>query len=85
LFRAFIHDAVAACALVRPELFAWERLPLKVVKSGPARGVVLSDRRLRPLAARADWPEVEVALRADAVRVYEWISRRLERVADGYE
>lgn len=81
---AYVHDAVAACAALRPELFAWRELPLAVAVRGAARGVVLSDRRPGRSAAPAGYCLAEAALGLDAPRVRGWIIERLARAAGLY-
>lgn len=62
-----IDDVVAVSAVVEPDLFAWEELPLAVVREGPLRGTVV----LSPLDLKR--PLVRVARDVDAKRFRQWV------------
>jgi pyrimidine-specific ribonucleoside hydrolase len=75
-----LHDAVALAEAVRPGILNCTPLPLDVECSlGPARGVVLADRR----AISPDEPPtgrpVELALDADIAELYKFLLDRIGR------
>jgi inosine-uridine nucleoside N-ribohydrolase len=74
---AFVHDAVAVCAALRPGLFTWERLPLAIETQGVARGMVLSDRRPGRPKVPGDWSIVSAAMHLDRQAVRQWILEKL--------
>lgn len=75
--HTFIHDALAACAILRPDFFTWRRLALETVEKGRAAGLWVADRRPTRRAAGLDWPVVEVALEVQSSAARSWILERI--------
>jgi pyrimidine-specific ribonucleoside hydrolase len=73
-YIGWIGDAGAVCALVDPDAFQIERLPVRVELAGYGRGQTVVDRREHPGEDAAhglttEWASVDVALGVDAERV----------------
>jgi inosine-uridine nucleoside N-ribohydrolase len=62
-----IDDVVAVAAVLQPDLFSWEELPLAVVREGPLRGTVV----ISPVDLKR--PPVKVAVNVDARAFREWL------------
>jgi len=76
-----VHDALAACAVLRPDFFTWESLPLRVETRGEfTAGQLLSDRR--PGRHRASkWPCSQVAVDVQVKAARAWIMQRMLALA----
>jgi pyrimidine-specific ribonucleoside hydrolase len=84
-YRGLLGDAGAVCALVEPEVVAWQRWPLQVELAGASRGQTVVDRRSLPgedeLHGMLDaWPSADIALGVDVGRM-----RRTFLEAIGFE
>jgi pyrimidine-specific ribonucleoside hydrolase len=75
-----LHDAVALAEAVRPGILGCTPLPLDVECSlGPARGVVLADRRVISLDEPPTGRPVELALDTDLAELHRFLLDRLGR------
>lgn len=75
-----LHDAVALAEAVRPGILDCTPLPLEVECSlGPARGVVLADRRAISLDDHTTGRPVELALDTDLAELHRFLLDRLGR------
>jgi purine nucleosidase len=75
--HGIVHDALAACAVLRLDFFTWELLPLRVESRGElTSGQMLSDRR--PGRHRnSGWPRSLVAVDVKVTAARNWIMRRM--------
>jgi pyrimidine-specific ribonucleoside hydrolase len=73
-----LHDAVAVAEAIEPGLLDTTTMPVEVdCGLGPARGMVIGDRRAAPVREAGAPREIEVALSADLDRVRSFLLSRL--------
>ncbi|PSR20265.1 MAG: nucleoside hydrolase [Sulfobacillus acidophilus] len=67
-----IDDVVAVAAVLQPDLFSWEELPLAVVREGPLRGTVV----LSPVDLKR--PPIKVAVNVNASAFRDWLWQSMD-------
>ena len=81
--HVFLHDPTTLVAVVRPDLFAYDKGPVVVELTGPLRGRTLQDPKTRPFWPRKNaWqgrPDVMVAVDVDAAAIEALLLKILQR------
>lgn len=78
----FVHDATALAAVVRPDLFTWQRASVLVLADGPAKGHTIMDGGRKKWVGANDWqplPVASVAVGVDSAALQEWVLDRMAR------